>query len=98
MMTIVIYHHHQGSGGASIVHLDDGPVRVLVQGGSADQSAAGSKQNAGDATTDKPTTRLHQARGGTSTTCLGSNYPHDTVRQKSSDSEEDANRLASLCL
>ena len=73
---------HQGSGGASIVYLDDGPVRVPVQGASADQSAAGSKQHTGDATTDKPTTRFHQARGGISTTCLGSNYPHDNVEKE----------------
>jgi len=77
---------HHAPGGASSICLGslDAPldkakpaesVRFLGerQGGvSSNMFANGSNQNCGNVLTDKPSTRLHQAPGGTSTVCLGS--------------------------
>merc|ERR1719412_67829 len=43
---------------------------------SANRFACGANQNCGNTITDRPTTRLHQAPGGTSTIILGS---HDAM-------------------
>jgi len=57
---------------------------------SSNAFANGANQNAGNTITDRPTTRLHQAPGGTSTICLGSDEASATTEPASAPTAEVA--------